>query len=503
MEKKSKSKTTLKEIKRKMKKMTLAEKKQVKEDIKQEKLKEKESKQKQKITQRVKININIPTQKAVSPQIQNPFSSSNRDQINLLTSINEQLKKKDEPKKITENFNIPVTGVATQTEPKKTATSLATQTAENFNNSATTQTAENLPKTAFNIPELIKPFRLKVVEPSDESTYNTPNSLSFFPNQHSDSSLASSNEENILDKIQKSVNEKVKNENIRKKDEALSIKKLDKLNETKGIFDETQQILENEKKIDEDMKKLGDAFNKSKLKDILINKVKEEVSSKNPIIDKPKDTSNLSLLEKVNEGSKESYFVPTQEEFDKDLNEVSKEFQKIYTEGTNEGYTEIDRGPQIIEDELQGFSPKVTNPLTPPPETSEESLLEKVKRGGGRTRMTDEERSQKEAERRQKAEELKNQTKLDNIQKALEIEAKRELERVQKDIEKINKKETNKQLISDKAFNVLLSETPEAEKGSIRRQYEVDDLSDAKIKKILKQRYGYTDEEVKRIFSLK
>ena len=135
MDKNTKPKTTLKEIRRKMKKMTLAEKKQIKEDKKEEKQKEKASKQKQKITQRVKININIPSQKTSTPQIQNPLSSSNRDQINLLTSINEQLKKKDEPKKATENFNIPVkqqssnaetqtptapNEIETQTEPTQT-----------------------------------------------------------------------------------------------------------------------------------------------------------------------------------------------------------------------------------------------------------------------------------------------------------------------------------------------------------------------------------------------
>ena len=125
MDKTPKPKTTLKEIRRKMKKMTLAEKKQVKEEKEQQKQKEKESKQKQKITQRVKININIPSQKTSSPQIQNPFSSSNIDQINLLTSINEQLKRKDEPKKAAENFNLPIRQqkqvyeYGTQTEPKQ------------------------------------------------------------------------------------------------------------------------------------------------------------------------------------------------------------------------------------------------------------------------------------------------------------------------------------------------------------------------------------------------
>jgi hypothetical protein len=88
----------------------------------------------------------------------------------------------------------------------------------------------------------------------------------------------------------------------------------------------------------------------------------------------------LSLLEKIKEGSKESYYVPSQNEFSKDFNEVIREFENLY-EPKPEDYIEIDKGQQEIEDELQGFSPKVTNPLTPPPDESGESLLEKVKRG--------------------------------------------------------------------------------------------------------------------------
>jgi hypothetical protein len=364
MDKNPKPKTTLKEIRRKMKKMTLAERNKVKEDKKEEKQKEKASKQKQKITQRVKININIPSQKTSSPQIQNPFSSSNRDQINLLTSINEQLKRKDEPKKAAENFNIPANQQSTQTEPTA---------------------------PIFDIPKIIKPFRMKVAEQSDDGSYtpsssnsltdygsfNTPNSLSFFPNQYSDSSLASSNENNSayreqMEKIQKKVNEQVKNENIKKKDEALSNKKLDKLNQKQqDLINEEIKKISKKKKTNEDMKELADAIKK----DELINQVKNI-----PVIDKPKDTNNLSLLEKIKEGSKESYYVPSQNEFSKDFNEVIREFENLY-EPKPEDYIEIDKGQQEIEDELQGFSPKVTNPLTPPPDESGESLLEKVKRG--------------------------------------------------------------------------------------------------------------------------
>lgn len=409
MDKTPKPKTTLKEIRRKMKKMTLAEKKQVKEEKEQQKQKEKESKQKQKITQRVKININIPSQKTSSPQIQNPFSSSNIDQINLLKAISEQLKKKDEPKKTAENFNIPVKQQSTQTfTPSQ---EIETQT----------EPKKQSPQAIFDIPELIKPFRLKEKTPSssnssigsytptsydslsDNGSFITPNSLSFFPNLHSDSSLASSIKENILDKIQKRVNEKVRSENIKKKDEALSIKKLDELNQKQQkLINEEIKKKTKEKKIDENMKQLGDAFKK----DELINQVKQ--IEKIPLIDKPKDTSNLNLLEKVKEGSKESYFSPTPSEFSKDFDEVVREFESLY-EVNPDDYIEIDKGQQEIEDELQGFSPKVTNPLIPPQDTTGESLLEKVKRGRGRPRKTEEEKQQtkenaKEKKRREKEE---------------------------------------------------------------------------------------------------
>lgn len=393
-----KKSTTLKEIRRKMKKMTLAEKKQVKEEKQQEKQKEKASKQKGKITQRVKININIPSQKTSSPQIQNPFSISNRDQIALLTSINEQLKKKDEPKKATENFNIPAKQQSTQTETQ-------------------TETAPN-----FNIPELIKPFRMK---PQNSSIVSSNEANPANPLTVGGDRGRSPLEDNLMEKIQR-VNEKVKNENIKKKDEELNIKKLDKLNQKQQdlINEEIKKIAKS--KTNEDMKELADAIKKNKLKDELINQVKSI-----PLVDKPKDTSNLSLLEKikersnqsynvpsdksnsslsgkVNEASKESYYVPTQEEFDKDFNELSKGFESLY-EPKPEDYIEIDKGQQEIEDELQGFSPKVTNPLTPPQDTTGESLLQKVKRG--RKPDSEEVKQRKAEERKQKAEEKRQQAK--------------------------------------------------------------------------------------------
>lgn len=480
MENKKKPKTTLKEVRKKMKKLTLAEKKQVKEEKQQQKQKEKESKQKQKITQRVKININIPSQKTSTPQIQNPLSISNRDQINLLTSINEQLKKKDEPKKATENFNIPVSQQTTQTEPQQ-------------------------PTTNFNIPEIIKPFRMKATPPTSSNSsivydsytpsssdsltdygsyntsnsYNTPNSLSFFPNTHSDSSLASSNEENLMEKIQKKVNERVKNENIKKKDEALSIEKLNKLNQKQQDLINEEIKKRAKEKTDEDMKKLGDAFKK----DDLINRVKQ--TEKIPIIDKPKDTSNLSLLEKVKEGSKDSYFVPTGEEFYKDLDEISREFETLY-EPKPEDYTEIDKGQQQIEDELQGFSPKVSTPLTPPQDTTGESLLEKVKRG--QPTVSEEEKKQKAEEKRLIAQEREQLAEIEKRRKINEAENKKQ-----------QKKDKNK-MITERALSILLENVSPEEEKDLQEAYDRGFLKDKEIKQKFKK-LKFSPEQIKRIFS--
>ena len=117
--------------------------------------------------------------------------------------------------------------------------------------------------------------------------------------------------------------------------------------------------------------------------------------------------------------------------------------------------------------------------------------------------MTDEEKKQKAEEAEKQKQELRRKRELENIEKEFQEQEQRELESVQKEIAKKKNKALQAKLISDKAFNVLLSETPEEEKGRIRRQYEVDDLSDGDIKIMLKRKYGYTDEELKRIFSLK
>ena len=104
-----KQKSNYREIKKKMKKLTLAEKKQIKEKEK-EKEKEQRKEKQQKITQRVKVNINIPRSigGSQSSGFSNfPFPKDNTEQTTLLKSINEQLKQKNEPKSSNELFSIP------------------------------------------------------------------------------------------------------------------------------------------------------------------------------------------------------------------------------------------------------------------------------------------------------------------------------------------------------------------------------------------------------------
>ena len=101
-----KQKSNYREIKKKMKKLTLAEKKQIKE--KETKEKEQRKEKQQKITQRVKVNINIP-RSAMGSQSSgfSNFPKDNTEQTTLLKSINEQLKQKNEPKTSNELFSIP------------------------------------------------------------------------------------------------------------------------------------------------------------------------------------------------------------------------------------------------------------------------------------------------------------------------------------------------------------------------------------------------------------
>ena len=90
-----------------MKKLTIAEKKQKKQTETKEK--EKKEVNKQRITQRVKVNVNVPGSYS-QPQSKNfPNSFYNTEQTTLLKSINEQLKQKNAPiSTAPQTFNIPI-----------------------------------------------------------------------------------------------------------------------------------------------------------------------------------------------------------------------------------------------------------------------------------------------------------------------------------------------------------------------------------------------------------
>ena len=340
---------------------------------------------KQKITQRVKVNVNIPTSLSSQPSSYLPSQYNNREQTTLLKSINEQLKQKNEPSSVSQIFNIPDVSspaafgkkqIETQTEPKQTY-------------EYSTQTEPKKPKQTYEYSTQTKPTQSKEYSTQTEPKQTYEYSTQTKPNQayeYSTQTEPIENEDDILE------------EELRK--ERLKLER-----------------------------SLPPQFSeKNRAQPIISDKIENM-----PIINKPSDLSNLSLLEQIKEQAE--------------------------------------------------------------------------KKKPGRKKMTEEEKAEKEMQRKEEEkiqrEETKKQKELDNIEKELEIEAKRELERVQKEIANKQKKKDIKQQISDKAFNVLLSETPESEKGRLRRQYEVDDLSDPEIKAILKQRYGYTAEEVKRIFSLK
>jgi hypothetical protein len=118
MDNKKKPQTTFKEVRKKMKKITLAEKKQTKE-TKEKETKEQKEANKQRITQRVKVSINVPRSYSQQPSggVKSvfPYSFANTEQTTLLKSINEQLKQKNEPiSTALQTFNIPIKSQTTR-----------------------------------------------------------------------------------------------------------------------------------------------------------------------------------------------------------------------------------------------------------------------------------------------------------------------------------------------------------------------------------------------------
>jgi len=144
-----KQKSNYREIKKKMKKLTLAEKKQIKE---KEKEKEQRKDKQQKITQRVKVNINIP--RSIGDSQSRGFSNfpkDNTEQTSLLKSINEQLKQKNEPKNSNELFSIP-SSVMTNTQDLTNRNAISPQRKRNIPN------VINKPKDTsnFSLDEVVK-----------------------------------------------------------------------------------------------------------------------------------------------------------------------------------------------------------------------------------------------------------------------------------------------------------------------------------------------------------
>lgn len=263
--------TSVKDIRKKMRKLSLAEKNKV---IKEQKQKEKQKmdKQRTKVSQRVKVNINIPHSLTQPTSYFNPNQFQNREQTTLLKSINEQLKQKNEP-----------------TLPNRMFNQMETQTDE---------------PNMFNIPivkQVEKPIQIsrEVKNPLIIKEDNTPR-LS------------------LMEQIIKSgENKKQKsNEDIKSMEEKIKENKSQKTDYSKVMDDLSKGIKEKAKpKSVEEIKNMEDiltankpeVLNNSPIKEELISKVKQKEESKLmgkedvrfPIVNKPVDDSNLGLLERV------------------------------------------------------------------------------------------------------------------------------------------------------------------------------------------------------------
>jgi len=398
-----------KEIRSKMKKLSVAEKRQIKEEKQQQQQKEKREKQKNKISQRVKININIPSQKTSTPAMN---LNSNKEQINLLTSINEQLKKKSQPE-INEMFKIP----------SKESSTIETQTPiENFNipkpKSKESSTIETqTPIENFNIPKPKVKFDLTPKEiitqrdsaPIAEVESKTPKIIQPPP-------------EGFLGDILSKIKERQDRKDIGEefKTPILEIPKKEK---TLSIADQAKQKVKERQEKGINLEKIEEFTEKNKappkietypLKEELLKNVSQKNEKKEremmgkediPIVNKPKDKSNLSLIEQVKPREE-----ITKETFEKELDEVTREFEDL-SRPKQEDYIEIDKAQQVIEDELQGFSPKIdTNPLTPPKDTTSESIQEQIEKRRGRPKLTEEEKKRNKEIRDQSKKQKQEET---------------------------------------------------------------------------------------------
>jgi len=369
MENKKKPKTTLKEVRKKMKKLTIAEKKQIKQT--ETKDKEKKEANKQKITQRVRVNVNIPNS-LTQPQSGNfPNSFYNREQNTLLKSINEQLKQKNEPvANATQNFNIPQPRQTDEPSPIPTSTGIKIEQNQDDNEEIL---KTNLSREFIKLRDTIKNIPPKPI---------LKDTLEGMPPQFS---------------------EKVSPPPV-----------------------------------------------------ITPNKI--------PIVNKPKESSGLSLFEQIKQ--KEEEQIPRTEEQVLQLDEEIKRKvgrTKLTEEQKQENLRNLRISEQIKEEKRQQAKEKKERKL-----------------------MEDEENYQKQQDKKQKKEEIERNKLLESRRKA-------------------NEKNNEKQQISNKAFDkhlfvILLRNSDVGDLKDLQEAYDRGFLTDKAIQEKLKK-LKYTPAEINRMFS--
>jgi len=462
--KSTKKEGRFKEVKRKMRRLTLAEKKQVKEEKQQQQQKDKKEKNKSKISQRVKININIPSSKQGYPYAGFPQQFDNKENVNILKSISEQLKKQSEIKPVTEMFNIPVKSSAS-IEPQRQPFETQNKTFEDIDYPKI-KSSKTIDAPKLNLTELMDQIQKKARQRTDDAIKNMEETIQ---------------QNKPVEKIRSKL-----------KGELLS-----------GVAEKNER----------EMMERNDV--RGGLKKPPIPPTASGIAI--PIIDKPKDTSNLGLLEKV---KKEI----NPEEFEKELETITKEFETLYRPN-KEDYVKIDEAQQKIEDELQGFSEKVTqtNPLIPPKDTTSESIQEQVeKKKRGAPKLTEEEKKQREKQREYENEllerkkmndkEIKEQQKAEQARELKErLAREREMEKQQKAEQIAREKEAEKQNKKQKelsnAFNVLLDNSRPELRDKLSESFQYGYLSKDDIIKKLKElrdettkKKIFTDKEIKAFF---
>jgi len=490
-----KQKTTLKEVRKRMKKLTLAEKKQI---IKKESKEAKERKEasKQKITQRVKVNLNIGGSNIPPYPLYNqppsgnfPNSFYNREQATLLKSINEQLKQKNEPVPISQTFNIPepkqtydastqmepkkTYEISTQMEPKKTY-EYSTQTEPKKTYEYSTQTEQKKPKKTQEISTQVEPKQ--TYEYSTQTEQKKPKQTYEYSTQTE----------------QKKPKQTYEYSTQTEQDEPI-----------KKVFndDESQIFFENMKKerelLERRLKNIPPQFSeKVETPPIFLPKQVESI----PIVNKPIEKSGLSLVE----------LMKKMEERNQRSNDEVKKMEEKLTENKSN----IPEGSKFIQELKQKVEEKKNKSREMEQMEAEETLMKQIiqeekrkqkemeavmeqqpeteKGKAGRKKLADEiikEREQMKAE-----ETLMKQIIKEDKRKQKELEAEMERRR------KLNEAENQKQRITEKAFLIVLDNVSVEEQKRLQEAYDTGFLKDKEIKALLKK-LKYTPEQVKRIYS--